>query len=119
MKIVMYGIPNCETVKKARLWLDAQNIPYQFHDFKKAGIDQTLLRDWLQDISLDVLLNRRGATWRALPDEVKAAATDEARILELIVSRPSLIKRPVLTRDGRVQAVGFSAEAYNAFLARS
>src|ERR1700744_567819 len=99
MKVVVYGIPNCETVKKARLWLAAHTIPYQFHDFKKAGVERVLLSSWLQDVALELLLNRRGTTWRTLPNEVKAEATDEERMLELMVNSPSVIKRPVLVVD--------------------
>lgn len=119
MKIVVYGIPNCETVKKTRLWLTAHAISYEFHDFKKAGVDRALLSSWLQDVALDLLLNRRGTTWRMLSDEVKAGALDEECMLKLMVNSPSVIKRPVLVVDDRVQAVGFSEAAYDAFFAQS
>ncbi|BBE09201.1 arsenate reductase-like protein [Mycoavidus cysteinexigens] len=119
MKVVMYGIPNCETVKKARLWLAARTIPYQFHDFKKVGVDRALLSSWLEDVALDLLLNRRGTTWRTLPDEVKVEALDQECMLKLMINSPSVIKRPVLVVDGRVQAVGFSEAAYDAFFAQS
>ena len=115
MNIVMYGIPNCETVKKARLWLDAQGIQYQFHDFKKAGVSQAILGNWLQDVALDTLLNRRGTTWRTLSDQVKATAADKESMLKLMVNSPSVIKRPVLVVNDRVQAVGFSVDVYGAF----
>ncbi|BBO59773.1 Spx/MgsR family RNA polymerase-binding regulatory protein [Mycoavidus sp. B2-EB] len=119
MKVFVYGIPNCETVKKARLWLAEHAISYQFHDFKKAGVERALLCSWLQDVALDLLLNRRGTTWRMLPDEVKAEAMGEECMLKLMINSPSVIKRPVLVVDGRVQAVGFSAAAYAAFFAQS
>jgi arsenate reductase len=107
----LYGIPNCDTVKKARTWLDANGIGYTFHDFKKAGLDRNLVKGWLDHVAWDVLVNRKGATWRALSDERKASIIDAASAVALMLEAPSVIKRPVLSHDGRTH-VGFSGEAY-------
>src|ERR1700692_5015537 len=95
-KIVVYGIPNCDTVKKARVWLEKQAVPFEFHDFKKAGVSTALLQDWLKDVSLDELINRRGTTWRGLSDTYKDEAGSPAGAVGLVVHQPSLIHRPGL-----------------------
>jgi arsenate reductase len=109
--ITVYGIPNCNTVKNARNWLDARNIAYTFHDFKKAGVDAALVASWLPHLGLDVLINRKGTTWRALDDAQKAAAADTQHAIALMMAQPSLIKRPVLAIGGNAYA-GFSEAAY-------
>jgi Spx/MgsR family transcriptional regulator len=111
-RVVMHGIPNCDTVKKARVWLESHGVDFAFHDYKKAGIDAATLERWLRDVPLDTLLNRRGTTWRALPDDVKAGAADEAGAVALMIAHPSVIKRPVLVVDGELKAVGFAADHY-------
>ncbi|MEJ2768085.1 ArsC family reductase [Mycetohabitans sp. B46] len=110
--LTVYGIPNCDTVKKARNWLDAHGVAYAFHDVKKAGVNDALLRDWLAQVPLDTLVNRRGTTWRALSDEQKAAAGTTDGAIALMIDKPSVIKRPVLVADGGIKAVGFSADQY-------
>lgn len=119
MQIVVYGIPNCDTVKKARTWLSEQGHAYRFHDFKKDGIDAVRLETWLAQVPLETLLNRRGTTWRALSDAQKAAAGQAAGAIALMLEKPSVIKRPVLELDGQVGAVGFDATDYTAKLARA
>jgi arsenate reductase len=109
--VTLYGIPNCDTVKKARTWLDAHDVPYVFHDFKKSGIDITLIQTWLRDVPWDVLVNRKGTTWRALSDARKAAITDDKSATALMIESPSIIKRPVLVTDQKAH-VGFSDELY-------
>ncbi|AOY90933.1 arsenate reductase [Cupriavidus sp. USMAA2-4] len=111
MTVQLYGIPNCDTVKKARTWLDGNSVAYSFHDFKKQGVSEALLRGWLAQVPLSTLLNRKGTTWRALSDADKARAEDEAGAIALMQQSPSLIKRPVLEHGGKV-AVGFSADQY-------
>ncbi|GGC03154.1 arsenate reductase [Oxalicibacterium flavum] len=111
MTITLYGIPNCDTVKKARTWLETNDIDYTFHDFKKNGITAALVAGWLQDVPRDTLINRKGTTWRKIPDEQKAAITDDASAVALMLEAPSVIKRPVLTGAGQT-SVGFSADAY-------
>ncbi|HWU97355.1 MAG TPA: ArsC family reductase [Oxalicibacterium sp.] len=111
MGITLYGIPNCDTVKKARTWLDANGIDYTFHDFKKNGITRELIAGWLHDVSWDVLVNRKGTTWRNLTDEQKAAVNDDKSAMALMLESPSVIKRPVLSGAGKA-SVGFTADAY-------
>ncbi|MGO4329958.1 arsenate reductase [Cupriavidus sp. 2TAF22] len=111
MTVLLYGIPNCDTVKKARTWLDANGVAYDFHDFKKQGVDETLLRGWLRHVPLATLLNRKGTTYRALSDADKARAENEAGAIALMQQSPSLIKRPVLDHGGKI-SVGFSADNY-------
>lgn len=109
--ITLYGIPNCDTVKKARAWLQQQGIAHTFHDFKKAGITRELIDSWLAQVEWDVLVNRKGTTWRGLSDERKAAVTDAVSATELMLASPSVIKRPVLTCHGGTH-IGFSDALY-------
>lgn len=111
MAITLYGIPNCDTVKKARTWLEQHGVPYTFHDFKKAGITPDLVKGWLAHVEWDVLVNRKGTTWRGLPDERKASITDAGSATELMLESPSVIKRPVLCLDNTTH-VGFSDALY-------
>ena len=111
MAVTLYGIPNCDTVKKARTWLTQNGIEYDFHDFKKAGLSPELVNGWLAQVQWDVLVNRKGTTWRALPDERKAAVTDAASAAALMLESPSIVKRPVLTCDGSTH-VGFADPLY-------
>jgi arsenate reductase len=115
--VVVYGIPNCDTVKKARVWLEAHGVAFEFHDFKKAGVSAPLIEDWLKDVPLDALLNRRGTTWRGLAENMKAAAETQAGAIALMSHKPSVIKRPVLVVDGRVKSLGFAADQYAALFA--
>ena len=105
--ITVYGIPACDTVKKARAWLLAHGIAYEFHDFKKQGVPQAALDAWLQSAGWERLLNTRGTTWRQLGDDIKAAVHDQASARALMLAQSSVIKRPVVQwRDGAV-TVGF------------
>lgn len=114
MTIQFYGIPNCDTVKKARKWLDAQGIAYDFHDYKKEGADAGKLESWSNSAGWEALLNKRGTTFRKLPDEDKADI-DRAKAIRLMVENPSMIKRPVVEHPGGV-LVGFSEDAWKAAL---
>jgi len=105
--ITLYGIPNCNTVKKARQWLTEQQIDYVFHDFKKQGVSAAQLQGWIDTIGLDKLINRQGTTWRGLSEELKAQAATPAGAIAVLQAQPSIIKRPVLERPGRV-SVGFN-----------
>lgn len=111
MTITLYGIPNCDTVKKARTWLQDHGIDFAFHDFKKQGLSAALVQGWLQEIDWQTLVNRKGTTWRNLPDERKAAIVDNDSALALMLEHPSVIKRPVLQGAGPV-TVGFSGDAF-------
>ncbi len=111
MTITLYGIPNCDTVKKARVWLADQQHDFAFHDFKKQGLTRDIVAGWLKHLPRDVLVNKKGTTWRGLPDERKAAIVDDASAIELMLEFPSVIKRPVLDKDGRF-AVSFTPAQY-------
>ncbi|MDX8403423.1 MAG: ArsC family reductase [Mariprofundaceae bacterium] len=112
--VEMFGIPNCDTIKKARKWLDAEGIDYQFHNYKKEGVNAEFLSQWCAAKGWEILLNRRGTTWRKLPDNVKNAIekeNDKVKAIRLMADNPSMIKRPVLVKDGEV-TVGFSSDVY-------
>jgi arsenate reductase len=108
--VTLYGIKNCDTMKKARAWLDAQGIAYAFHDYKVAGIDRATLAAWTRKVGWETLLNRAGTTFRKLPD-AERMDIDEAMALALMQAQPSMIKRPVLVA-GATLLVGFKPEAY-------
>ncbi len=112
MTITLHGIPNCDTVKKARVWLDQHGVAYAFHDYKKAGIDRDRLQQWVDAHGWETVLNRAGTTFRALPPEAKADL-DAGKAIELMLAQPSMIKRPVLDVEGRT-TVGFKPEVYAA-----
>ena len=112
MTITIYGIKACDTMKKARAWLDGRGVAYGFHDYKAAGIDEARLRGWCGQVGWDVLLNRAGTTFRGLPEADKAGL-DEGRAVRLMLAQPSMIKRPVLDLGDRI-LVGFRPETYAA-----
>jgi len=110
--ITVYGIPNCDTVKKARAWLADRGLEVAFHDFKKQGIPAELLPAWLKAFGRDKLINRAGTTWRKLDDAAKAAVIDDASATALMLAEPSVIKRPVVRwADGRL-TLGFGANMF-------
>jgi arsenate reductase len=108
----IYGIKNCDTMKKARAWLDARKVAYAFHDYKVAGIDRATLEGWVKTLGWEMLLNRAGTTFRKLPDADKAGIT-ERKAIALMLAQPSMIKRPVLEAKGRL-TVGFKPQTYKA-----
>jgi arsenate reductase len=110
MSIVLYGIKNCDTVKKARLWLDRQQIVYTFHDFRVDGLDKKKLKEFLNHVDWETLLNRRGTTWRKIPEEQKENLS-KTKVLELMLEHPTIIKRPVLSYDKNI-SVGFTEDHY-------
>ena len=112
MTIVIYGIRSCDTMKKARAWLDAHDVPHEVHDYKASGVDRAKLQEWVSKVGWEVLLNRAGTTFRKLPDARKAGIT-QAKAIELMIEAPSMIKRPVL-EHGKTLIVGFSVEKYSA-----
>ncbi|UXY17084.1 ArsC family reductase [Chitiniphilus purpureus] len=111
----LYGIPNCDTVKKARAWLAEAGLEYAWHDYKKQGVDRALLQGWIGQRGWEVLVNKSGTTWRKLDDDSKAAVHDAESAIALMLSQPSVIKRPVLEHDGKI-LVGFNPNDYAAFL---
>ena len=112
VKVKMYGIPNCETVKKARAWLEVHGVEYDFHDYKKQGVDKALLEAWVREHGWETVLNRAGMTFRKL-DAKLTAGLDARKAVALMIEYPSSIKRPVVV-DGPRTLVGFKPEAYAA-----
>ncbi|NWF39787.1 ArsC family reductase [Mariprofundus sp. NF] len=106
----LYGIPNCDTMKKARNWLDTHAVDYTFHNYKKEGVNEELLSQWADQVGWELLLNRRGLTWRKLSDQQKEGI-ERDRAIQLMCDYPSMIKRPVLIDGDRIE-VGFSEAAY-------
>jgi Spx/MgsR family transcriptional regulator len=116
LSVTLYGIRNCDTMKKARAWLDRHGVVYDFHDYKAAGIDRDRLSRWVGKVGWEVLLNRSGTTFRKLPDAEKENLS-EKRALALMLAQPSIIKRPVL-ESGSKLLVGFKPELYEAAFRR-
>ena len=110
MTVTIYGIKNCDTMKKARSWLDAHGVPYAFHDYKISGIARAALEDWVRDVGWEVLLNRAGTTFRGLP-EAQKVGLNATKAIALMLAQPSMIKRPVLVY-GQHMIVGFKPEIY-------
>jgi arsenate reductase (glutaredoxin) len=110
MKITLYGIPNCDSVKKARALLDSHSVAYAFHDYKKQGVPETALRAWVAAKGRDVILNRKGTTWRALDDALKASVIDDESAIAVMMANASTIKRPVVVK-GNAIVVGFDEAA--------
>ena len=115
--VVVYGIPNCDTVKKARDWLTAHGVAYEFHDFKKQGLPLTEIDRWIQVVGCEKLLNRRGPTWRNLDDAVQASVVDAASAVAVMKVNSSVIKRPVVQWGNGQTTVGFDAQAWAGLIA--
>jgi len=113
--VTIYGIRNCDTMKKARGWLDGQGVEYAFHDYKASGIDKATLEGWAKKVGWEVLLNKAGTTFRALPDADKSDLT-ENKAIALMLAQPSMIKRPVLDHSGAL-LVGFKPDQYEKLFA--
>ena len=120
IRATLYGIPNCDQVKKARAWLADGRHAVNFHDVKKVGIDRATITEWLRNLNWEVLLNRKGTTWRALTDERKAAVVDAESAVDLMLELPSIIKRPVLVLTSPAHTVvGFSDALYQSLFKKS
>jgi Spx/MgsR family transcriptional regulator len=115
MSVTIYGIKNCDTMKKARTWLDEHDIPYRFHDYKAEGIDRAHLETWSAKAGWEVVLNRAGTTFRGLPEDQRSGLTRE-KAIGLMLAQPSMIKRPVLETDDRL-SIGFKADDYASLFA--
>ncbi len=113
MTTKLYGIPNCDTVKKARAWLAEQGVTYEFHDFKKQGVPNSRLDHWMEQLGWEKLVNRRGTTWRKLDAATQAAVTDAASAKALMLAQPSVIKRPIVEWAAQT-TVGFEPQAWAA-----
>lgn len=116
MTMILYGIPNCDTVKKARAWLAAHGIAYRFHDFKRDGLPEPLLRAWVSELGWAPLINRQGTTWRKVPPREREAL-DEDGAVRIMLASPSVIRRPVLD-TGSARYLGFSDPLYQEILGR-
>ncbi len=118
--LIVYGIPNCDTVKKARVWLAEHGLDYQFHDFKKLGVPPEHLKAWVDAVGWEKVLNRKGTTWRKLDPATQAAVVDAASATQLLLQEPSVIKRPVVEwaehRATERISVGFVATEWSARL---
>ena len=108
--VTLYGISNCDTIRKAKKWLDAQGVDYRFHDFRKDGLERSRLESWAASVGWETLLNRRGMTWRKL-DPADKADLNERKAIDLMLEHPAMIKRPVL-QNGDAVLVGFNEQAY-------
>ena len=109
----VYGIPNCNTVKKARTWLEENGVEYSFHDYKKKGISPEKIQKWFKEFPWEKLVNKAGTTWKALPEEEKALIQDEKSATDLMVVKTSVIKRPVIEDEtGKAIALGYSEKEY-------
>ncbi|MFN3573689.1 MAG: ArsC family reductase [Phenylobacterium sp.] len=116
MSVQLYGIRNCDTMKKAWTWLDAHGVAYDFHDYKKEGVARETLEDWVDRLGWETLLNRAGTTFRKLP-EADRAELDAEKAIALMLAQPSMIKRPVLKAGEQIQ-VGFRPDAYAALFGK-
>ena len=108
--ITLYGIPNCDTMKKARKWLQEHDVEYRFHNYKSDGVPEKELKNWIRQVGWETVLNRRGTAWRKLDDTAKENLTEKS-VIRLMLENPSIIKRPVLDRNGKI-TVGFSEDSY-------
>ncbi|MEZ9337792.1 ArsC family reductase [Vibrio splendidus] len=115
MTITMFGIPNCDTIKKAKKWLEAEGIEFEFHDYRKQGITEELVKTFCAELDWEVVLNKRGTTYRQLNQEQKDTLTEE-KAVALLVEQPAMIKRPILKVDGKLH-IGFKADQYAAIFA--
>lgn len=107
----IYGIKNCDTIKKAKLWLDEHKIEYHFHDYRKDGLDEAQLKKWCDELGWENLLNKRGTTWRKLTDEIKENI-NQSQAIKIMLEQPAIIKRPLLEK-GKIKKLGFSAKEYS------
>lgn len=110
--IKLYGIPNCNSVKKAKDYLTKKKIDFEFIDFKKNNPTKTQLKKWLQEVGADVLVDKKGTTWRTLAPEIKEAKMNQAQTIDLLFEKYAIIKRPVITKDDKIIVVGFDEEKY-------
>lgn len=112
--ITLYGITNCDTIRRARSWLSDHHIDYRFHDFRKDGLDEKLLKQWAKKLGWETLLNKRGLTWRRLDDDIRSNV-DEKSAIEIMLDNPAIVKRPVL-EAGKTLEVGFNEDRYRKLL---
>jgi len=116
MPLVVHGIPNCDTVMRARAWLAKRGVAHEFHDFKKAGLSRTLLDAWIRQVGWERLVNRQGLTWKKLDEGTRAGVVDADSACALMVATPSIVKRPVVAWPGGEVTVGFDEGRWQALL---
>ena len=114
--IVMYGIKNCDTIKKARRFLDANHVEYRFYDYRADGLDPAFLRTAIDELGWEAMLNTRGTTWRKLDESVRAAITDADSAAKLMLEMPAIIKRPLLCAPSQPMLLGFSESSYQTYI---
>lgn len=114
--ITMYGIKNCDTIKKARRWLDENQIPYRFHDYRVDGLDNHLLDNFIANLGWEALLNTRGTTWRKLDETQRAAINSPESAKKLMLEMPAIIKRPLLCAPGKPMLLGFNEKQYQQYV---
>ncbi len=112
--MIVYGIPNCDTIRKARKWLQSHGLEYQFHDFRKDGLEPALLQEWADTLGWETLLNRRGTSWRKLPEKTRDSVDAKAAV-RIMLEQPAIIKRPVLVKGKKI-LVGFNEDDYRKLL---
>ncbi len=117
--VVMYGIKNCDTIKKARRWLEANNVEYRFHDYRADGLDAEFLHTAINELGWDALLNTRGTTWRKLDESLRASIKDANSAANLMLEMPAIIKRPLLYAPAQPMLLGFSDASYGQWLAQT
>ncbi len=113
--MIVYGIPNCNTVKKALDWLKQHQVDFEFHDYKKKGITKSKLEEWAAKVEWEALINKKGTTWRQLPPTIQQSIDHKEAAFELIMEKPSVTKRPILESNNKI-LIGFDEEAFKAFL---
>lgn len=111
--MTVYGIKNCNTVKKALVWLNDHRVEYEFHDYKAKGITEAKLKDWSKQVGWQDLINRKGTTWRQLDDKVREGITNQAAAVKLMSQKPTVIRRPLIEDDGKVVFLGFEEAGYH------
>jgi Spx/MgsR family transcriptional regulator len=111
--MTVYGIKNCDTVKKAVTWLKENDVAFDFHDYKSKGIDEKKLKEWSAQVGWESLVNKKGTTWRQLDDDVKEKVVNESSAIALMKEKTSVIKRPLLEKNGKVVALGFDEATYS------
>jgi arsenate reductase (glutaredoxin) len=111
--MIVYGIKNCNTVKTAIDWLKKNNVDFEFHDYKAKGITASKLKEWSGQVGWESLVNKRGTTWRQLDESVQKKVTNEKAAIELMIEKTSVIKRPLIEKDGKVMVLGFSEDQYD------
>lgn len=110
--MIVYGIKSCDTVKKSTDWLKGHNLQFEFHDYKSKGISEEKLKEWTSQVSWEVLVNKKGTTWKKLDESVKSKIIDQSTAVDLMREHTSLIKRPVIEANGKIVAVGFNEKEY-------